>query len=94
MVSLRLHLLMNPAALDDLAGQLHVLDQLVLLDRGTELLMQPDAIKQLLNEADEVYCSRPDREARGLPLPPGVTEIDDMVLVALVEARCQVLSWT
>jgi sulfur transfer complex TusBCD TusB component (DsrH family) len=56
--------------------------------------MQPDAIKQLLNEADEVYCSRPDREARGLPLPPGVTEIDDLVLVALVEARCQVLSWT
>ncbi len=50
MVSLRLHLLMNPAALDDLAGQLHVLDQLVLLDRGTELLMQPDAIKQLLND--------------------------------------------
>lgn len=55
MDALRLHLLMNPAALDNLAGQLTALDKLVLLDRGVELLLHAETIKHLVHATDAVF---------------------------------------
>mgnify|MGYP001077494060 CR=1 FL=1 len=94
MNALRLYLLMNPAALDNLAGQVTSLDKLVLLDRGAELLLDAERIKHLVHITDAVYCARPDRLARGLPLATGVTDIGDNDLVTLVAERPQILSWT
>lgn len=85
---------MNPAALQDLMTQLTPLDSLVLLDRGSELLVHTRVLSDLQAAMDTLYCSRPDRLARGLPLTPGVVEIDDAELVALVAERQQILSWS
>lgn len=85
---------MNPAAVQDLATQLTPLDSLVLLDRGAELLVQAEILAGLQAATESLYCSRPDRLARGLPLASGVLEADDAVLVSLVEEHQQILSWS
>lgn len=85
---------MNPTALENLAGQLTSLDKLVLLDRGSELLLCDEAIERLVRNTNGVFCSQPDRLARGLPLVAGVSDIEDQDLVNLVTECPQILSWT
>lgn len=89
----RLHLLMSPEAVADLAGQLNAQDRIVLLDRGVELLLHGETVKDFLAVTHAVYCSGSDRAARGLPLAAGTVEIDDAQLIKLVEECRQVLSW-
>ena len=94
MTTPRLHLLMNPAALDDCLRQRAGKDAVLLLDRGVELLARAAELRRLLADGAAVVACEPDRRARGLPLIDEVGRVDDAGLVDLVARHEQVLSWT
>ena len=99
-MSERLHLLMTPAlaARRDCMAQFAPGDCLLLLDRGVELLADPQALAELLeHSARRLHVLADDLAARGLSSltrdRPDLL-VDAPGWVRLIVAHRQVLSWT
>lgn len=99
-MSARLHLLMSPALATrrDCMGQFAPGDCLLLLDRGVEVLVEPQALAELVDRSGgRLHLLAEDLVARGLASMANDHQgllIDLPGWVRLIAAHRQVLSWT